>query len=164
MGRLYAIRFSKGFAERYALADDRCVADSPKEALVAVFGKSERFEIKEIVVLRKQERSRANVAVKYSNGNDNYYRVCLGERKECMESLKMGEVYDWNTISSTYPDMYAVFTDAVEDESGMVLKCKLLEIVPYEEEEDTVCRYMESGMPFDCRRTTFNGPNVGVLC
>ncbi len=77
--------------------------------------------------------------------------------------LEYGKRYDWNLISKTYPDMYAIITDAKKDR-GAIINCVLLEIVPYEQEEDTVCKYMDEGKSFDCVRTTYAGPNVGVLC
>lgn len=79
-----------------------------------------------------------------------------------MQELEMGKIYDWSTISTTYPNMYAIITDAVE-KRDVVVKCRLLEVVPYEKKSEVVHRYKMSGMPFDCKRTTFNAPNVGVL-
>ena len=68
--------------------------------------------------------------------------------------LELGKVYDWDVICSTYPDMYAIVTDAVEMRD-MILKCRLLEIVPYEKKSEVVHRYKMTGMHFDCRRTTY---------
>lgn len=79
-----------------------------------------------------------------------------------MAQLQIGNVYSWDVISSSYPDMYAIITDVVEKD-GEIIKCKLLDIVPYEKEEETVHNYRLKGINFDCVRTTFKVPNVGVL-
>ena len=71
--------------------------------------------------------------------------------------LELGKVYDWDVISSTYPDMYAIITDIVR-KNGSIIKCRLLEIVPYEKKTETVLRYRQAGIEFDCERTTFRGP------
>lgn len=79
------------------------------------------------------------------------------------EKLVAGNVYSWESISLAYPNKYAIITD-VERDKGVILKCKLLEVVPYSKKTETVLRYMDSGISFDCVRTTYSAPNVGVLC
>ena len=71
--------------------------------------------------------------------------------------LELGKVYDWDVISSTYPDMYAIITDIVR-KNGSIIRCKLLEIVPYEEKTKTALHYRQTGIEFACERTTFRGP------
>ncbi len=58
--------------------------------------------------------------------------------------------------------MYAIITD-IEKEDGIIRTCRLLEIVPFEREEETVIRYMDLGVDFDCVRTTFSAPGCGIL-
>lgn len=86
----------------------------------------------------------------------------LDWRNGSMVQLETGKVYDWSVISTVYPNMYAIITD-VQEEDGLIKRCKLLEIVSYEQEEQVVCRYMDLGIDFDCVRTTFAAPNMGVL-
>lgn len=76
--------------------------------------------------------------------------------------LEAGKEYTWDVISKTCPDMYAIITD-VTYKGGDIVKCKLLCVVPYEKKAETVMKYRRSGINFDCERTTFKGPNVGVL-
>ena len=73
--------------------------------------------------------------------------------------LKYGEIYKWDEIVKEYPNMYAIITD-VTRKHGTVQSCKLLKIVPYEKEEETVCYYMDLGIDFDCERTTFSAPDM----
>ena len=77
--------------------------------------------------------------------------------------IELGKVYEWSEIVEKYPDMYAIITDYEHiDGGGAIGKCKVLDIVPYEDMEDTVCKYLDMGITFLCQRTTFNGPDVGV--
>jgi len=76
--------------------------------------------------------------------------------------LQMGREYKWSDIVKEYPDMYAIITE-VKEKDGIIDSCRLMEVVPYEQEEDAVCRYMKSDVEFSCKRTTFSAPNVGVF-
>ena len=76
--------------------------------------------------------------------------------------LKHGEVYKWSEITKEYPNKYAIITE-IDKKDGVIQSCKLLEIVPFEKEEETVCHYMDLGIDFDCVRTTFSAPGTGIL-
>lgn len=76
--------------------------------------------------------------------------------------LELGKTYRWSDITEKYPNMYAIITDVIR-KNEMIQSCKLLKIVPYEQEEETVCHYMDLGIDFDCVRTTFSAPNMGVF-
>lgn len=80
------------------------------------------------------------------------------------ENLKYNEVYTWEEIGKVYPDMYAFITDVKYDKYEEIKKCKLLKVVPYERKDQTILEYIKQGIEFDCERTTFSAPNVGVLC
>ena len=67
--------------------------------------------------------------------------------------LELGKVHTWDEIVENYPDMYAFFTDAVKD-GEEIITCKLLDVVPFEKEEETCIKYIDSGIHFGCRRTT----------
>ena len=75
--------------------------------------------------------------------------------------IENGKVYQWEEITKAYPNMYAIITDVARKDE-MIQSCRVLKIVPYEQEEETVCYYMDSGIDFDCVRTTFSAPNMGV--
>ena len=79
-----------------------------------------------------------------------------------MRQLEMGKTYKWSVISETYPNMYVIITD-IKEKGGLIQSCKLLEITSYENKEEVVHRYRKSNINFDCVRTTFSAPNVGVL-
>ena len=50
------------------------------------------------------------------------------------------------------------------EKKGTVIRtCRLLEVVPYEKESETVLKYRKMKVKFDCVRTTFKGPNMGVF-
>lgn len=83
-------------------------------------------------------------------------------RKEGKEMIEIGKRYSWKEITKEYPDMYAIITD-IEKERGIIQSCKVLEIVPFEQEEETVCKYKKLGVKFNCVRTTFSAPTMGVF-
>ena len=76
--------------------------------------------------------------------------------------LKFGEIYNWSNIIKEYPNMYAIITD-INKKDGVIQRCKLIDVVPFEKEEETVCHYIDTCMDFDCVRTTFSAPTVGVI-
>ncbi len=76
--------------------------------------------------------------------------------------IETGKVYKWKEIAKEYPNMYAIITD-VKRKNEMIQSCKLLKIVPYKERSKTVCYYMDLGIDFDCVRTTFSAPTMGVF-
>lgn len=77
-------------------------------------------------------------------------------------TLKLNERYDWNTISSTYPDMYAIITDVVM-ENGGIKYCTLLDVCSFEEESVYIEKYLKKGIKFSCERTTFLTPTMGLI-
>lgn len=78
--------------------------------------------------------------------------------------LESDKIYNWNDIVNSYPNMWAFITDIEEDDDGMIQSCRLLAICSYEKKENYVVQFMEQGIDFDCVRTTFSAPNMGVLC
>ena len=55
--------------------------------------------------------------------------------------LEHGKVYKWDDISNEYPNMYAIITD-IKRHGGTIDTCRLLEIVPFENMEETAIRYL----------------------
>ena len=76
--------------------------------------------------------------------------------------LEMGKVYYWDEIAEAYPDMYAIITD-IEENGGIIGHCRLLEVVPFEKKEETMCKYLDLPIKFMCKRTTYKAPNMGVF-
>ena len=76
--------------------------------------------------------------------------------------LQMGKKYAWSEIVEAYPDKWAFITD-VKMKDGEILTCKLLAVCNAEERYMYVRQYLKDKIKFECERTTFNGPNIGVL-
>ena len=89
------------------------------------------------------------------------YKQVIDESKSVIKELELNKEYDWETIASTYPDMYAIITDVVE-EDGRIIKCRLLEVVTYEQEGKAILAYRKQGIDFDCVRTTSKMPTLGI--
>ena len=58
------------------------------------------------------------------------------------KNFKPGEVYMWEDIAKTFPNKYAIITDAVMGERNCdILKCRLWEVVSYEDRDKTIRKY-----------------------
>ena len=82
------------------------------------------------------------------------YKQVIDIYEPVINESELNKEYDWETIASAYPGMYAIITDVVE-EDGCIVRCRLLEIVPFSKRSETVHKYKLSGQSFDCERTTF---------
>lgn len=76
--------------------------------------------------------------------------------------LEMNKVYTWDIIASTYPNMWAFITD-VKRHNGEITSCRLLAISSKDDKVIYLQKYFNSNIKFECCRTTFNAPNIGVL-
>ena len=76
--------------------------------------------------------------------------------------LEMNKIYKWNEIVKAYPDLWVIITN-VKEHDGEIESCKLLDVCSKENKSDYIRKYMASNIEFECRRTTFNAPNIGML-
>lgn len=76
--------------------------------------------------------------------------------------LEMNKTYTWDEIVKTYPNLWAIITN-VKESGGEIKSCKLLDICSKENKNEHIKKYLNSNIKFECHRTTFNAPNVGML-
>lgn len=79
-----------------------------------------------------------------------------------MEMLENGKIYTWKEIEQAYPDKYAFITD-VKEKKGEIISCRLLAISTKTEKPKYLKEYMEAGIKFECPRTTFKAPDLGIV-
>lgn len=68
----------------------------------------------------------------------------------------------WSKIVKQYPDMWVFITD-VHENNGEIESCRLLRVCSHDERAKYIKEYMDSGVEFQCVRTTFSGPNTGIV-
>lgn len=161
------------FNRNYRIPSKDIIAYSPKEALESYLKKLNYGYT--ISSAESKEKASVEVCIK-STAKPNYYCVKIAKnqrtastkkeqdtpRKEAPNMLEYNKVYTWDEIVKNYPNMYAIITDVVKEHEE-IKRCKLLEIVSFEDEEKTCHEYKKAGRHFDCVRTTFSVPSVGVL-
>lgn len=76
--------------------------------------------------------------------------------------LELNKVYTWKEIETAIPNMWVIITD-VKEKDGMIVSCKLLDICTKADKVKYLNKYLNKGIKFECERTTFNAPNVGIL-
>ena len=76
--------------------------------------------------------------------------------------LQLNQTYTWNEITTTYPNKWAIITN-VKKKNGEIDTCKLLAICNQSDRHIYVKKYLEQDIKFECERTTFNAPNIGVM-
>lgn len=76
--------------------------------------------------------------------------------------LQIDNTYTWNEIAQAYPDQWA-FISNVKRQAGEIISCKLLAVCSLDERPSYISKYMTEGKKFECERTTFKAPNLGVL-
>lgn len=76
--------------------------------------------------------------------------------------LEFNKTYTWEEIVKNYPDLY-VFITNVKEQDGEIKTCKLLNVCNKENKSIFVKKYRDSGISFECCRTTVNLPDLGVL-
>ena len=77
--------------------------------------------------------------------------------------LEMNKVYKWQIIVSEYPNMWAFITD-IKEKDGQIISCRLLAICSHKDKAKYIQSFKRRGIHFECERTTFSAPNMGVLC
>lgn len=76
--------------------------------------------------------------------------------------LKLNNVYTWKEITETYPDLWAIVTDVKED-NGEIESCRLLAVCTKDDKHKYIKKYLNSNIKFECHRTVFKAPNIGML-
>ena len=76
-------------------------------------------------------------------------------------NINRNKVYKWVDISSAFPNKWAIITD-VKERNGMIYTCKVLDICTHDEKAVLIRKYKEMGIKFECERTTFSAPNMGI--
>ena len=76
--------------------------------------------------------------------------------------LKLNDTYTWKKIVEEYPDLWVVITE-VKECNGEINTCKLLAVCTKEDKYKYIEKYLNSGIKFECQRTTFKAPNAGIL-
>jgi hypothetical protein len=71
-------------------------------------------------------------------------------------------MYTWDKIAEAYPDLWVIITD-INEEDGEIKSCKLLAVCNSDETHVQIKKYKELEMKFECVRTTFKSPNIGVI-
>lgn len=77
--------------------------------------------------------------------------------------LKYGEIYNWDDIVKKYPDKWLFMTD-VDKNNGVIGKFKFLAICSHDKKASFMRKFRDEGISYECERTTFAAPNMGVLC
>lgn len=80
-----------------------------------------------------------------------------------MFEMSTNKIYKWSDIQAVYPNMWAIITD-VKEKDGMIITCRVLCICTQNEKANIIKKYKSAGLKFECERTTFSAPNMGVLC
>lgn len=76
--------------------------------------------------------------------------------------INLNKTYTWEEITKAFPDTWVIITD-IKEKNGEIKTCKLLDVCSADERAVYVKKYINSGKKFKCERTTFRGPNVGIL-
>lgn len=76
--------------------------------------------------------------------------------------LELGKVYKWTEIEQEYPNLWVCITDVKEVDEA-IDTCRLLDVCTFENKSDYMKKYASMGIEFECQRTTFKAPNVGML-
>ena len=77
--------------------------------------------------------------------------------------LKYGNTYLWKDVVRAYPDMWLFMSD-VEKTDGAIDRFRFLALCPHSEKASYMRKFRDQGIPYECERTTFSVPNMGVLC
>ena len=77
--------------------------------------------------------------------------------------VRIGEVNKWSDVVKEYPKMSVIVTDVERDFKGDIDTCKVMEVVPFENETETVAKWLKGDRRFGCYRTyypdyIFGGP------
>ncbi len=79
-----------------------------------------------------------------------------------MALMEINEVCKWTSIVKKYPDMWVFMTD-VKEKNGQIDTCRVLAICNHSEKAKYISLFKDKGINFECERTTFSAPNIGVL-
>ena len=77
--------------------------------------------------------------------------------------LKYGEEYSWKDIAAAYPGMWLFMTD-VAKKNGVIDRFRFLALCDHNQKASYMKKFRLDGIPYECERTTFAAPNLGVLC
>lgn len=78
--------------------------------------------------------------------------------------MEINKMCKWDSIVSQYPDMWVfIDLDRTQKRNGFIEKCFVFAICPFEEKDRYIVKFREQGRHFDCIRTTFSAPTLGVI-
>lgn len=78
--------------------------------------------------------------------------------------IEFNEIKNWDEIKKTYPDWWAfIDPEKTKRKDGFIDKCYIYFVCPVEEKGLYVDELRKRQVHFDCIRTTFSAPNVGVI-
>jgi hypothetical protein len=77
--------------------------------------------------------------------------------------LEVGKIYDWKRIVIEYPNMWVFITD-IKEKNGTINTCRLLAVCSHQDKAKYIIDFKSRGISFECERTSFSAPNMGVLC
>ena len=76
--------------------------------------------------------------------------------------LKQNTTYRWEEIVKAYPDSWVIITE-VKESNGEIKSCRLLDVCTKANKHEYIKKYLDTGLKFECQRTTFKAPNAGML-
>lgn len=76
--------------------------------------------------------------------------------------VKVNDMCSWNEIVEKYPDSWVIITD-IKESNGEIQSCRLLDVCNKANKHMYIKKYLQSGLKFECQRTTFKAPNAGIL-
>ena len=79
------------------------------------------------------------------------------------KKLELNKRYTWEQIVEAYPDLWVFLTEPDFEDDYNVRSAVLIAVSTFEEREATHVRLRKENIKFICRRTTFAGPNSGLL-
>ncbi len=69
----------------------------------------------------------------------------------------------WEELQKQYPNSWAFIKNVKRNKDGDIIDFDLLNVCKKNEKAKYLKQYMQQPFKFECIRTTFNGPNVGVM-
>lgn len=80
------------------------------------------------------------------------------------KKLEYNQRYSWDEMASAYQDMWVFLTNVTFSGVYDIKDAILLEVSSFEDKEEVYARLIKEHSDLVCRRTTYRGPTVGVLC
>ena len=78
--------------------------------------------------------------------------------------MEYNKYYKWEDLVEQFPDMWVFYdTTKSKKKNGVLDKVFVLAICSFSERTSTILSFDNLGIDFDCARTTFSAPTVGML-